>query len=276
MAGGHWSDSENDLIVADYFAMLRDDFAREPYNKAAHNRDLQDRIGRSKQSIEYKHRNISAVLQGLGEIWIPGYRPAFNYQNSLEDAVQRWLVRHEDWMTRLPPAVQSGFEDAGTLYMEPAPTLRNEPPPDELEQTLAAAARFDIAGRDERNRVLGRAGEARVLEHERANLSDHGRPDLARQIVWVSEEIGDGAGYDIESFEVDGSRRLIEVKTTNGWQRTPFYISRNELAQADVHRAEWCLVRLYNFSKGARAFELRPPLDAHVSLTPTTFQASFR
>ena len=36
-----------------------------------------------------------------------------------------------------------------------------------------------------------------------------------------------------------------------------------------------CLFRLWNFSREQKAFELHPPLDAHVSLTATTFQASF-
>ncbi len=47
---------------------------------------------------------------------------------------------------------------------------------------------------------------------------------------WVSDEDGDGAGYDIASFERDGRARLIEVKTTRGWERTPFHITCNELA----------------------------------------------
>ncbi len=102
-----------------------------------------------------------------------------------------------------------------------------------------------------------------------------GRDDLARKVRWVSEEDGDGAGYDIASFTRDGQERLIEVKTTNGWERTPFYISRNELAVAEERRSEWCLFRLWNFSREPKAFELRPPLDAHVSLTATAFQASF-
>ena len=41
--------------------------------------------------------------------------------------------------------------------------------------------------------------------------------DLARKVRWVSEEDGDGAGYDIASFGPDGRARLIEVETTNGW-----------------------------------------------------------
>ena len=66
------------------------------------------------------------------------------------------------------------------------------------------------------------------------------------------------------------------MKTTNGWERTPFYISRNEVAVAESRRSEWCLVRLWNFAREPRAFEIRPPLSAHVALTPTSFEASFR
>lgn len=33
MAGESWTDLENDLIIADYFAMLKDDLAGQPYSK---------------------------------------------------------------------------------------------------------------------------------------------------------------------------------------------------------------------------------------------------
>ncbi len=79
MAGQAWTDAENDEIVADYFAMLSDDVTGRSYSKASHNRALQQRIARGRGSIEYKHRNISAVLKGLGETWIGGYKPAFNF-----------------------------------------------------------------------------------------------------------------------------------------------------------------------------------------------------
>lgn len=96
---GDWTDTQNDIIVADYFAMLADDILGRPYSKAEHNRDLQELIGRPRGSIEYKHQNISAVLKGLGEDWIPGYKPAFNFQTSLIDAVVRWLEWHPDWLS---------------------------------------------------------------------------------------------------------------------------------------------------------------------------------
>ena len=277
MSNGTWTDIENNLIVADYFAMLADDVSGRPYSKAEHRRALLPLLNnRSEGSIEFKHQNISAVLVGLGEDRIPGYKPAFNYQMALEDAVDRWLAENPSWLTRVVTGPQENeLREAPQIWVGPPPTLSNQPPPQELEQVLRVARKFDVAARDERNRALGRAGEERALKHERAQLRSAGRDDLARKVIWVSEEEGDGAGYDIASFETDGRPRLIEVKTTNGWERTPFHITRNELAVAEERRSEWCLFRLWNFSREPKAFELRPPLDAHVSLTATAFQASF-
>lgn len=196
---------------------------------------------------------------------------------TLVDAVARWLALNPAYASaairvqerRLAPA------EARPIGSALPPTLSNQPPPQELEQMLHIARKFDadVAARDERNRALGRAGEERVLAHERAALKSAGRDDLARKVRWVSEEDGDGAGYDIASGDLDGRPRLIEVKTTNGWERTPFHISRNELAVAEERRSEWVLFR--RTSREPKAFELHPPLDAHVSLTATSFQASF-
>lgn len=276
---GDWTDRQNDAIVADYFAMLVHDIAGRSYSKAEHNRALQMLTGRPRGSIEYKHQNISAVLKGLGEDWIPGYKPAFNFQAALVDAVVRWLHQNPEWLApfarmgigRSPSSVR----EEAMLWIGPPPTHSNVPPPNELEQMTAIARKFDVAERDARNSALGRAGEERVLAHERASLRAAGRTDLSERIRWVSHLDGDGAGYDILSFDTDGSDRLIEVKTTNGWERTPFHISRNELAVAEARCDAWRVVRLWNFAREPRAFELRPPLDAHVSLMATSYQASF-
>ena len=275
MSSGSWSDEENDLIVADYFAMLAEDFAGRRPNKTEHRRALMPRLrSRTEAAVEFKHRNVSAVLMGLGEVWLPGYRPAVNVQAALEDAVERWLASNPAWLRRAPDENRAEPKTP-PLRVGPAPTLDNRPPK-QVERMLGIAARFDAAGRDERNRALGRAGESLVFDRERAVLAGAGRGDLAREVRWVSVEDGDGAGYDIASFRPDGRPRLIEVKTTNGWERTPFHISRNELAVSEERRGEWRLFRLWNFSREPRAFELLPPLEAYVSLMPTAFQASFR
>ena len=235
------------------------------------------RISRSPTSIEFKHQNVSAVLKAFGETWIPGYKPAFNFQGSLLDAVAKWLAQNPRRSGMVEQSLrQRALNERGQLWIGPPPTLSNQPPPEELDQILHIARKFDVAGRDERNHALGMLGEELVLLHERSTLAALGRKDLAKRVRWTSQEDGDGAGFDIASFLPDGRDRLIEVKTTNGWERTPFLISRNELAVADERRSEWSLVRLWNFSREPKAFELYPPLDRHVSLTATSFQASFQ
>ncbi|WP_068300080.1 DUF3883 domain-containing protein [Pararhodobacter sp. CCB-MM2] len=270
-----WSDFENDAVVAAYFSMLSDELSGRHYNKAAQNRDLQDQVNRSRGSIEFKMCNLSAAMRCLGLPIIKGYAPRVIFQMALAEAVARWLARHSEWEIALHRREQRQMAEPTPIFVGVAPTLRNTPPPDELEEMQRIARRFDVAGRDERNRALGYAGEERVFHHERATLTSNGRADLARRVRWVSKEDGDGLGYDIASFTPDGQDRLIEVKTTNGWERTPFHISRNELDVAEERRDHWHLFRLHDFARDPKAFELRPPLDAHVSLTATSFRASF-
>jgi hypothetical protein len=272
VTGLAWSDAENAAIVADYFAMLHKELTRQKYSKAKHNRDMQKFIERSRGSIEFKHQNISAVLMGLGEPWILGYKPATNFQESLADAVVRHMIRATGFEELVPPPIQKGAE---AIKFGPAPTMRNAPPEEDVKRLLGVARKYDAAEREARNRRLGRAGEERVLSFEKAKLSHAGRDDLAEKVRWVSDLDGDGAGYDIASFEPEGRRRLIEVKTTNGWERSPFHITRNELDVATNRSDEWCLVRVWNFARSPQAFELRPPLEPHVSLIATNFRAEF-
>jgi hypothetical protein len=75
--GTVWPDWQVDLVVADYFNMFADEIAGRPYNKAEHNRSLQALTGRTHASIEFKHCNISAVLEQLGIRGVRRYRPNF-------------------------------------------------------------------------------------------------------------------------------------------------------------------------------------------------------
>jgi len=276
MNSSDWSDFENDAVVAAYFAMLSDELSGRPFNKAGQNRALQQQIGRSRGSIEFKLCNVSAACLGLGLPIIKGYLPRFNAQMSLAEAAARWLARHPEWEAALHGKAVPQMTEAAMLHVGVAPTLRNAPPSEDLKHMQRIAQRFDVAGRDERNRALSHAGEERLFRHEIHALRQSGREDLARRVRWVSQEDGGGAGYDIASFTAEGRERLIEVKTTNGWERTPFHISRNEIEVAQERRDDWHLFRLYDFARAPKAFELRPPLDAHVSLTATSFRASFQ
>ncbi|MET3600733.1 hypothetical protein [Martelella mangrovi] len=147
MNAEHWSDPENDAIVAVYFDML------------------QQSLGRSKGSIEFKNCNISAALIGFGLPHIGGYQPRFNFQMALAEVVSRWLARNPSFETASAAKMHPGFAEASPLFSGVPPTMKNAPPLAELSQIEAIARRFDVAGRDERNRSLGKAGEERVFHH---------------------------------------------------------------------------------------------------------------
>lgn len=273
-----WNDTEIDLIVANYFTMLGDELAGIHFSKAESNRALQALIPRNRGSIEFKHQNISAVMLGLGQPWITGYKPASNFQNALVDGVLRWLDAHPNWLAPKSSPLQLGaaVREPKSLWIGPPPTHRNEPPPVDPVFMAAVGRKYDVAQRDARNRELGKAGEELAFFHERDCLNLAGRGDLADKVRWTAVQDGDGFGYDISSFESDGRKRLIEVKTTNGWERTPFHISQNELAVADANREHWHLLRLWDFAREPKAFSLKPPLEAHAELTATSFLANLR
>lgn len=267
-----WTGEELDLIVADYFSMLRDETSGLAFNKAAHNRTLQSRIDRSQASIEFKHRNISAVLELLGVQPINGYLPAANFQRALIGAVDRFVQMNPS-VLHPEKLADATLGERSQLFVQPAPTLV---PPVALTEPIERLIRkFDPAERDFRNRKLGRNGEELVLHQERTNLIKLERPDLARKIRWVSEEDGDGAGYDILSFDRAGNERFLEVKTTVGPNTTPFYITRNELSFSDERPDAFRLCRVFAFAKQPQMFELKPPLEDHVRLTALNFKASF-
>jgi hypothetical protein len=266
-----WTDDELDLIVADYFLMLNDEAVGVSFNKAQHNQLLRNKIDRSKASIEFKHRNISAVLEKLCLPRIRGYAPAVNYQGAIIAAIDRYLSQNP--VALHPERVASGLAEQPSLFVEAPPTLLPVSPRREDIERLVR--KFDPVERDFRNRKLGRDGEELVLHFERQRLQAIDRTDLAKKIRWVSEEDGDGAGFDILSFDAKGHERFLEVKTTVGSHATPFHITRNELALSSERPEAFRLCRVFDFSQRPAMFELAPPLENFVHLSPLSYQASF-
>ena len=254
--------------------MLKEEQAGRRFSKTEHRRALMDHIHRSHGSIEFKHQNISAVLMELGLPHIAGYKPARNYQGAIFDAISGYLMKEPDPIPFAPQPLM-GLAEAQSLFEEsPPPTGQSRPNrPEGLERLIR---NFDPALRDQLNRALGQAGEQHIYEYEQRKLLDADRRDLARKVRWVSHEDGDGAGYDIRSYDQTGAERWIEVKTTRGGNTTPFYLTRNENEVAKDRPDAFRLYRLYDFSKRPRLFTLTPPLETLLHLEPLTFRASLK
>jgi hypothetical protein len=270
--GTIWKDDELDQIVADYFAMLAADLSGKAYVKSRHSAALMAKIGRSHRSVEFKHQNISAVLDLLGMPWIPGYKPKFNFQNAIFDAIDRYLSKHESILEPAPKAQTVPSAPAEVFVAPPVLSPTSESIPKRLRQLIV---KFDPVERDYHNRSLGKAGEGFVFDLERKRLRDGDRSDLARKVRWTAAEDGDGAGYDVSSFQLTGRPQFIEVKTTNGSSRTPFFLTRNECDVATQCPNEWRLYRVHLFATDPRIFAIAPPLENHVRLATETWRAFF-
>ncbi|OAV01932.1 MULTISPECIES: DUF3427 domain-containing protein [Moraxella] len=105
----------------------------------------------------------------------------------------------------------------------------------------------------ERQKQIGSLGEELVVEEEKRLLESLGRQDLAGSVEHSSKLIGDGLGYDIKSYNSDGTPKYIEVKTTTQSANADFYISTRELAAAERYKENYIIYRVYDLDEKVRA-----------------------
>lgn len=275
--GQDWTNEEVEATVQDYFEMLRKEAAGLLYSKTEHNEQLRTKlITRSKASIELKHQNISAVLDQLGLPYIRGYKPRSNLQELLRHTVSAYVSQHQkglaNVMDELDAQTAAGEHKFLGVLVDP-PTVE---PLQVRRKRPRLARKFDYAQRDEHNRKLGYNGEAWTVDFETARLAEANRHDLADKIDWVSDRIGDGAGYDILSFEDDEQARFIEVKATNGGSLTPFIVTRNEVEFSEESEDAFCLYRIFEFSSKPQLFILRGSIPSNLELEALDYRARLK
>lgn len=154
-----WTVEELDLIVADYYSMLSAEIRRVSYDKTRHRKALMAQIDRSNSSIEFKHHNISAVLQQLDLPWINGYKPRVHFQKSIVNAIERYILKHP--IAQHPEALAGAFTERPPLFIEPPPLLEQKKERPEIVQRLVR--KFNPAERDFINRRLGYDGEEMIF-----------------------------------------------------------------------------------------------------------------
>lgn len=278
--GEDWSEQEVAATVASYFEMLRLDVQGAPYKKSAFNEALRLQLrGRSKASVELKYQNVSAVLHALELPFIPGYKPRGNAQLLLRKAVQKFVLDHAALVRQVVDTLEEATPPAARRFQ----AVVVEPPPLETVAAVPGAGprlriprRIDQAARDEANRTLGHEGEGWVIGYEQQRLREAGRADLFERLEWVSETRGDGAGYDILSWDNADQARYIEVKTTNGAHASSFIISRNELEFAREAGDAFHLYRVFQFRSAPSLYMLRGDVSRQLHLEPLDYRASFR
>jgi hypothetical protein len=260
-----WTRLECELTCDVYFDCLGMKLSGKPFNRREQYRRLHATLGRSEKAIEWKFENIDAVLLKAQLPRLAG-GVAPNVQKLLEYVVLDPLAaRIMNLLHELPPAPVS---TVNIPRVDP-PTIALNPTADPMFNAI----RTDFAKREANNRRLGQDGERFVFELEKERLLNSGERDLALRVQWVSQECGDGRGYDIESFDEHGEVIFIEVKSTNLGIDTPFFISANELAAADRWGLKYRLYRVFNLSSEPRFYVLNGPLRERLSLVPKAYLA---
>ncbi len=136
----------------------------------------------------------------------------------------------------------SAFGDVLVLADETRIRSRREPSPklvaaveqgdfQAIQQAKLSPEEYEaIRKRCEENGVLG---EQHALEYERKRLRKLGKSELADRVTWTSRS-SVGEGYDIKSFDANGTDRFIEVKATVG-SRNTFEMTYNEWSVAEAN-----------------------------------------
>lgn len=280
MPSRDWTRAEIEAAVADYLDMLACEVRGEQFNKAQRNRALRERLdGRSKGAVEFKHQNISAVLIAEGLPPIIGYKPRGHVQAELRNVVRARKAEIETLIRADVERRQSPVVVEDLLGIRRAPPDPSEPAVGERRSDYltsgTAAGPIDYLLREARNRSLGDAGEALVMDYERVRLERAGKDHLARNVEQVSKTRGDHMGFDIHSYEASGRDRFIEVKTTRYGKHTPFYISDGELRFSEENAESYHLYRLFGFRKDPLLFTLPGDVARHVQLQAVNYRARF-
>ena len=220
----------------------------------------------------------SAVLIYLGQPYVKGYLPRYNYQKVLVDKVIDYLTgninieeqfRHFADKKIILPDSELKFEKL--IVEAPAVSVVSEP----LVGYNRNPIKVNYLEREQRNRSLGKSGEELIMQFEKWNLNRIGKEKLADTVKWISQEEGDGAGFDILSKNQNGSDKYIEVKTTKLGKETPFYFSKNELDFSVEHSSDFHLFRLFNFEQEAKMFIKNGNLNTVCNSVPTTYKGYF-
>ena len=166
-------------------------------------------------------------------------------------------------------------KNGGLIVVEP-PDFSSEK--DENIKKKTTHRNYWVTLKSDRAKEIGLAGEEAIFELEKKKLYDAKKPSLAKKIIHVSKDWGDGAGYDIRSYGVNGAEIYIEVKTTLRDKNTGFIITANELKVARKNRTKYWIYRIFEFdpnSKSGSVFYLSVDQLEKMHLIPLQYKCEF-
>ena len=151
----------------------------------------------------------------------------------------------------------------------------NMPFEDQETKEIQGRKKVDFEKENRRNKRLGERGELVVMIAEKNHLIDVGKEELAQKVEQVSKK-DDSLGYDVLSFEEDGSEKYIEVKSTKSKTGTAnFLISDNQIRKSKSKDNFYVYVVFEANQKNPKIWKLKKPFDQpenKVKITPVSYR----
>lgn len=235
-------------------------------------------VNRHNQRSELWYGQISAILIGHGMPYLTRARPRHNTYPMLSELVRTYLYNHPDMLTLMERDVFRPVDSVPPV--EDHEAIVTQPPSGEEiprvsdEDRAKLLAGVDFLAREQRNHSLATAGQKFVMAFEAERLRANGRDSYADGIEHITADDGDGPGYAIHSYGLDGSDRFIEVKTTCYGRETPFYVSAHEVEISRRHGDRFWVYRVFSFREQPGLYMLHGALDDSVNLEPTEYRAT--
>lgn len=154
------------------------------------------------------------------------------------------------------------------------PSPKNPTPHNKV---ASSNAKLDYENEARKLKKLGDRGEKVVMDLEIKKLQEAGRKDLAKRIERVSLT-SDSYGYDILSFEADGTEKKIEVKATHANVGSAnFFFTANELREAKQSKNYFIYMVYEVVSVSPKVWVIKNPFNpenANTVMTPINFRIS--
>lgn len=105
--------------------------------------------------------------------------------------------------------------------------------PQAKKTSKSVSNKSGVYRRSKKSDKIGKLGEEYVFQYEKNKLIKAGFPELASKIIWHRDYAEDRTpGWDITSYHQDGSKKLIEVKASEGKVINEVILTKNEWAKA--------------------------------------------
>ena len=263
--------------VREYFAML----ASELRSHAPNGNRTRWRTAPDSTERQRHYGHISAILLGHGLPALRHHHPRAGAPAGARHAVADYLRNHPEILRLMEdnvfrPEPEWDFKGTTLLGSLVEPPSGDAHGLDGTDGTATPLSGTDFLVGEQRNRSLAHAGERFVFGFESQRLQALGLHKYAAALEHSARELGDHAGYDIQSWQADGSELLIRVKTTRFGPQTPFYLSEHELAVARAHGNRYAIYRVFDFGPQPRLFVVSGGIEHRCQLRPSVHRAVLR